>query len=245
MASRASRAKESLKNKIREQIAAAEEEKKREMFRRRVELARTGLYSYEQHKIGEAVQAFHTYLRILEEWKKCGEGKLHPSMFNLQEDRAELLLISGVYWDMSKLYDHTKTNEKYVEFIHYLDRFIVFSKGMPYQTVSAETLRKYIANDKGIHKKELKQAYARIAVTRCFIATSLVDVTDGETIGRLQVFRDQTLSRFLFGRISIRLYYWVSPGLARVLDYFPESTRIWMGRKLDWFSVKLSRFDSV
>src|SRR6478736_9329583 len=90
------------------------------MLRRRIELAQTGVRAFEAGKMADAVRNFHSYLRILEDWKGVGEGMLMPSHFDPKADVSELLLISGVYWDLAKLYDRTRGEEKKKEFQHYL-----------------------------------------------------------------------------------------------------------------------------
>src|SRR4051812_24538359 len=77
------------------------------MLRRRIELAQSGVRAFEEKRITEAVKNFRSYIRILEDWKGVPEGKLTPAHFDVTKDVAELLLISGVYWDLTKLYDRT------------------------------------------------------------------------------------------------------------------------------------------
>jgi hypothetical protein len=203
------------------------------MLRRRIELAQTGVRCYEIGKISEAVRNFHSYLRILEDWKQVGEGKLMPSHFDKKEDVAELLLISGVYWDLTKLYDRTAGERKRGEFQHYLQKYILFSKDMPFEHVCLETLRKYLNNNKARHKAEFKNAYKVMGGSNCFVATALLDVCAEETLPRLREFRDLRLAHSRSGRAFIAWYYRNGPKLATLTDYAPEWLRVAMGKAID------------
>jgi hypothetical protein len=204
------------------------------MLRRRIELAQSGVRAFENKKITDAVKAFHSYIRILEDWKGVPEGKLTPSHFDVKTDVAELLLISGVYWDLAKLYDRTKSADKQREFMHYLEKYILFARGMPFQHVCLETMRKYISNEKPVHKPEFKNAYKMLGgSSACFVATSLMDVCDPDTMPLLRDFRDEKLARSAVGRAFIRWYYRNGPGLAAAADRAPLFVRRAMGRALD------------
>ncbi len=217
----------------------AEQERRLLMLRRRIDLAQAGVRHYEMRKMAEAVKSFQSYLHILEDWKNVSEGRLTPQLFNVKDDVAELLLISGIYWDLAKLYDRTKSKEAL--FKHYMDKYVLFTKGMPYQTVCMETMRKYIGNDKPIHKAEFRNAYKALGGSNCFVATALIDVTEDGTLPKLQAFRDQVLLRSRVGRVSVRAYYWGGPYLAKVTDRAPETIRRLMGRGLDLLAKRLSR----
>jgi hypothetical protein len=208
------------------------------MLRRRIELAQSGVRSFEQKKITEAVKNFHSYIRILEDWKSVPEGGLKPALFDITKDVPELLLISGVYWDLTKLYDRTKSPDKQREFHHYLEKYVLFSRGMPFQHVCLETMRKYISNEKPVHKAEFKNAYKLLGGgSTCFVATSLIDVCDERTLPRLRRFRDERLSRSAGGRAFIAWYYRNGPGLAATADRAPEWVREGLGKALDLFAA--------
>jgi hypothetical protein len=212
------------------------------MLRRRIELAQAGVRAFENHKIPEAVKAFHSYLRILEDWKGEPEGKLTPAHFDVKADVAELLLISGVYWDLTKLYDRTKSADKQREFHHYLEKYTQFSRGMPFQHVCLETMRKYIGNDKPLHKAEFKNAYKLLGgSSSCFVATSLMDVCEPDTMPRLRDFRDEVLSASRAGRAFTRWYYRNGPRMARVADRAPQPVRRAMALAIDWLARGLER----
>jgi hypothetical protein len=157
-------------------------------------------------------------------------------------DVAELLLISGVYWDLAKLFDRTKSPQRQADFKHYLEKYILFSKGQPFQHVCLETLRKYIANDKPVHTAEFKHAYKIMGGSSyCFVATSLADVCDERTLGRLRHFRDARLKRHAAGRGFVAWYYRSGPAMAAWADRQPRWLRRAMGLGLDWLAWAVSR----
>ena len=101
--------------------------------RKRLEVAMVGaVRANEQHRYVDAAKSYHAYLRVLEEVKGVGEGGLVPSHFDsTKAEMGELLLLVGVYWDLTKIYDWTKSPDKYRDFKGYLDKYLLFSRGMP------------------------------------------------------------------------------------------------------------------
>src|SRR5262249_3769559 len=137
-----------------EAMQRLEREKLLQSARRRLEIAMAGVKANEQHKYVEAVKSYHGYLKILEEVKGVPEGGLVPSHFNFENEMGELLLLVGVYWDLAKIYDHTRTRDKYGDFRAYLDKFLLFSRGMPHERMCREMVRKYLRREKPSHSKE-------------------------------------------------------------------------------------------
>jgi hypothetical protein len=155
-------------------------------------------------------------------------------------DLPELLLISGIYWDLAKLYDRTANESRLKDFRLFLQKYVQFSKGMPFETVSAETMRKYIAVEKPRHRAEFMSAYKQLADTKCFIATSLVDLCEESTLPGLRRFRDRQLSATTCGRVLMLIYYALSPALAAALDRAPEPLRRASARVLDAIARRLA-----
>ena len=222
--------KEEQANSLRESIQAsidlAEAEHQRELFKRRLEMARKGLEAFKARQIPDAVRQFIGYIKILEKWKKSGEGGLSPTSFDLKRDAAELLLISQVYWNLAKVFDRSKVASNQKNFNHYLNQFVKFSKGMTFEPLSTELLRKFLKNDNPTHKSEFKKAFATLGGGKCFVVTSLLDHVEIESLESLWEYRDMVLSRSFIGRAMIRIYYLVGPSLARGLNHCPEFFRI-------------------
>lgn len=225
--------------KMEQDAERAAEERRRELFRKRLEIAKNGLKSYQLHRIGDAAQSFHTYIRVLEEWKKVNEGELNPTLFDAKDEAAELLLLTGVYWDLAKMYDRTRNPKRQSEFQHYLDKYVAFSKGSKFQQMSAETLRKYLAKGSPMHMEAFRKAYVDLGGGKCFVATALLDVIDEDTFFSLKRFRDEILKNSIWGRAVIRIYYRLSPRWVLILDRSSRQTRTRAGAVLDFLSKKM------
>lgn len=218
---------------IEDAIESAKEEHKRQLKAHRIDLARNGLKFYKERKFGEAVKAFHSYIRILEDMKGVGEGQLRPSQFDPKKEGPEVMLISGVYWDLAKLYDRTRSEGRFKECRHYLEKFVLFSKGMPFEALSTETLRKYVVHDKPMHHAAFKQAYKTLSGNNCYIATALFEELKEDTIPSLRSYRDNVMLKSFWGRSFVRFYYLTSKPLVPVVENLPRFIRSWLGRLLD------------
>ncbi len=230
-----------VRKKIRDRIALAEEAKKVSLQRQRITLAGKGVQSYDEKNLVDAARAFKAYIKILEDLKGVPSGGLSPSHFDKGKELPELMLISGVYWDLVKLYDRTRSAEKYAEFKSYLAKYIQFSKGMTYQSVASETMRKYLQARRPVHRKDIQEAYKQIADGKCFIATELVAYTGPGTIPALQGFRDQYLKRSRPGRLFVAWYYRKGPGLAAKIGRTPAVARWIAGKSLDLLAAFLPK----
>ncbi len=220
--------------KIQREIEKQERERLRQLREKRLTQAKLGIHYFNSHDYRQAVLSFLQYLRSLEGIKGVKEGNLHPSQFDRKEDLSELILISGVYWDLVKVYDRDKkSKEKYALFKKYLNQFVAFSKGMPFEPLSSESLRKYIRNDKPVHAKDFKMAYQAMTGSKCFVVSSLLDLVDRETLEFWRNWRDQVLSRSWGGRGVIWIYYRVGPFLAAVLNRSPRFLRSGVASLLD------------
>ena len=228
--------KHGYRKRIEQSMEHAEIEQLRKLSRTRVELARQGVALYNQRKIADAVIAFKTYLKVLERIKGVGEGQLTPGNFDKKADISELLLINGVYWDLMKIYDQTTQSKSFTEFQHYTEKFVLFARGMPFQPLASETIRKYISNNKAVHKADFRGAYKLIATSNCFVATHLVDVTSSDTIEIFREFRDEFLSATSGGRKLACWYYRHGGKLALATDRQPEWMRRILGKSLDRFA---------
>lgn len=232
--------KKSISRKISAEIDRASLEKEARHKRIRIELAAIGVKAFRDQRLPEAIKAFRSYIRVLEETKGVGDGNLAPEHFDKTKDIHELLLISGVYWDLVKLYDKTRNQDQRRNFLHFMEKFIQFSKDMPYQSVCAETLRKYILAEKPFHKEDFRNAYRMLGgVLHCFVATALFDVIDEETLPNLQKYRDERLLNSKLGRIFVKIYYQFGPWIAKPIWSFPEPIRKFLGKSLNYLTKRL------
>lgn len=225
-----------LRSRIEKQLRRQQEEQRKELLRKRVEIAKEGVKLGLEGKPIESVKKYQQYILILEMWKKCGREGLKIDLFDRTKDLYEIVLLSGIYWDMARLYDKAKSADQLAELKLCLNKYVNFSKGMPFQPLSAEALRRYLGSGRCKHRTEFKSAYVSLTGERCFIATSLLDVTSPTTVVRLRNFRDGTLRHSRLGRSFIRFYYRHSRKLIPALDRLPESVRKTAGFFLDQFA---------
>ena len=218
------------REKAEREFQRAEAENKRILFEKRLSFAQEGAKAYEVSDFGNAVRAMSMYLAVLEHAKRVKPNGLTPNLF-VGKERSELLMISAVYWDLIKIYDRTKAKDKRKMFFDYMDKYILFSKGMPYQPLCAEALRKYA--ERSNHPADFKKAHRQLTGEKCFVATSLMDLIEPETLPRLRQLRDQRLLKFALGRVFVRVYYAIGPELAQLMDQMPNAVRRGTARLLD------------
>lgn len=223
------------KRKVQRQIEDQERDRKNKLLKRRIEIAVTGVKAQEAGKTMEAMGHYMNYLHLLEDWKGVKSGGLTPTHFDKSKDLYELLLISGMFWDLAKIFDRMKSPDKKKQFLHYLEKYVQFSKGMPFQPLCKETLRKYVQNDKGIHHLEFKNAYKQLggSDSNCFIATALMEEVQPQTIPSLRSYRDKYLLKTARGRAFIAIYYRLGPPLAVVIERLPHSIRVQLAKVID------------
>jgi hypothetical protein len=238
-----------LRSRIQTSIDKAKEEQKKELFKKRVELARVGIDRKTGARTPESIGAFENYLRILEEMKKVKEGGLTPSHFDRKLDIHELLLVSGIYWDLAKVYDHAKPSKQQIAKLSLcLEKFVIFSKKMPFETVCAETLRKYIHNNKAVNKDLFKKAYVKLRDGKCFVATELSEHLDDSVFHVLRSIRDQVLLVHPLGKRMVSAYYRLGPIVSEILRSSPQWLRKSAARLVDlivFFIKVIVQFEKV
>ena len=198
------------RKKYKAQIEQAAREKHIASFNHRMELAKQGVDACKRKDYRAALQFHHAYLDSLE---KAKGGDLTPKSFDQKSEAAEMLMITGVYWDLAKVYDRIgqKNNSKVKLMIN---KFVLFSKGMNYQRLSQEMLRKLLTNDRPVNRALFKEAYVKLGGGRCFIATAVEEHCETESVLVLKRFRDEILLKNNFGRAFVRIYYKIGPIIA-------------------------------
>ncbi len=238
--------KQELRSRIQESIDKARDDQKRELFKRRVELARLGVDKFGSAKAAESVGAFESYIRLVEEMKKVKEGGLTPSHFDKKLDLPEMLLISGMYWDLAKVYDRAVPSKNSIAKMNLcLEKFVIFSKKMPYELICAETLRKYVYNDKATHKDAFLKHYKKLTDGRCFIASAVYEHLHRDTFDTLRWYRDFRLNRSFLGKGIIHSYYAVGPLLANWVERWPHFLKRALARMLDRFARRAGKSNRV
>jgi hypothetical protein len=226
------------RRRVQRQLLQAERERREKLYRHRMQLVSSGVKAVKKKDYAEALKSFQSYLLIMEELKDVSRGGLTPGNFDKKKELPELVLISGIYWDLAKIYDHSRP--QYAEFVSALEKFVVFSKNMPYEAVCTELVRKYLRNEKPSHAKEFRDTYRRMSGHKCFVVGALIDEVEPETPQRMRAFRDKVLLRSWPGRLAVRAYYLAGPGLAWVVERLPSPFRRRLGRAVDGLSRRLS-----
>jgi hypothetical protein len=201
-----------VRKKIEEAFERQQDQKKREAWNRRLELARKGVRHYEEGRLPEALRLFKDYISILENKYGVGVGGLTLSVFNLKKDAGEVLLIAGVYWDLVKIYDHMKGHSAEMRIC--LNKFIEFSIDRPHLILASEAIRKYIASKSAVNVQDFKSAQQVLHkhLAKCFIAGAVFGPASPE-VQILQNFRDTFLESHFVGRQFTRVYYKMSPAI--------------------------------
>lgn len=221
------------RQEIEKQMRQAANERKKDLMKRRLEYVNKAVAAQVAKKPGEAVFNYRAYLTVVEELKGASPGGLTPTLFDKTKEMGDLLMLAGVYWDLTRLYDRTDSPDKRAEFIGYLEKFLLFTKGFTWQPLCAESLRRYIMSGRTKHPRDFKNAYKLIGKGGCFVVTALSDLTEEQTLENLRSFRDTVLARTWTGRLMIRVYYRVGPVLADLTDIAPLSFRRFLARGAD------------
>lgn len=205
---------------IQEAFERQQEQRRKEAWRHRIDIAKRGVLLYEKGKLPEALKTFRDYISILENRFGVGAGGLNLGVFDIKKDAGEILLIAGIYWDMAKIYDHMKGHQG--EMRHCLNKFLEFSIGRPHIILSAEAIRKYMTSGRCSNVNDFKSAHMLITrhLTKCFVATAVFGPMSSE-VETLREFRDTRLAPHFAGRAFIRLYYAISPPIAHALIKAP------------------------
>jgi hypothetical protein len=229
------------RKQIERQMAVQEDVQRRALMKKRLDFVTAGLDLLSKHKAAEAVISFRNYIKLLEDFKGVGDGGLTPAHFDYAKDLGDLLLLSGIYWELTKLFDRTSSEETRQLFLQYMEKFISFSNGTSYQALSAEGLRRYIAHGRPNHREAFKNAYKVLGKGKCFVVSSLVDVIDYETLPTFWSLRDDYLMHRGWGRAFVRVYYAVGPTLARLMDALPGFARRRLGAMLNRLARSIRR----
>ena len=193
-------------------------------YQQRITVVKQGKNAYIKNDFANAIVHYRNYLKIIAQTKQKTEVELVPELFNSQREISELLLISQVYWDLLKVYDLAPNFEK--EFKRSLNKFIIFTKGLPFQVVNAELLRKYINKGKTRHLNDLKAAQKKIGVAakKCYVATHAFGAEHSVT-NELRHFRDRVIFYSLPQWLIIQ-YYKYSPSFVDFCQKHPVFDKI-------------------
>jgi hypothetical protein len=166
-------------------------------------------YAKESMDIGDFANAlikYTDYLNIMAEVKQVKDFyALRPTHFDAKKDLTEMLMLSHVFFEMSRVYDAIP---KYAEdSIRCIDQFINFSINQPYQVVNSEMLRKFIKKSRFKNSEAFKSAYQQIFVQskKCYVVTFCYG-SDHQVTNDFRKLKDFLLD-YRLGQEFIRLYY--------------------------------------
>lgn len=184
-------------------------------YRERLKYLRRGQEAFQGKEVSKAVQFYATYLKALADYFGIPENHLDPKFFDLKQDKAELLLISQVYWDLSKAYDRSPGLQS--ECIRCLAQFVKFTIGFKHQHINAQLLKKYLRHNSAVNQQAFKSAFTKIQVDskKCYIATYAFGENHKITTS-LRSFKANSLNHSNLGINLISTYYEYSP---RVIEY--------------------------
>lgn len=218
-------------------------------YTHRITIAKQGREAFQQKDYIAATKKYNEYLGILAELNDVDDVyKLSPAMFDNKKEVTEMLLISHVYWEISRINEMTPKLQK--TYAKALSQFVKFTVNQPYQVFNAEMLRKYIKKNKNVSAQInlLNDAYQQIFVQskKCYIATMCFTETHQTT----QILRDfkQVILKYKYGRHFVANYYSVSsrlvsfcqtrPYLKNSINFFTRPLLTLLAKTLQQFILK-------
>jgi hypothetical protein len=210
-------------------MSIASEKKDKEQQRRklalqkkyvlRITIARQGREAFSQRDYVTAASKYNEYLRILSELNDQEDiFRLSPSMFDEKAEITEMLLISHIYWELSRINEMTPKLQAAYQMC--LSQFVKFTVNQPYQVLNAEMLRKYIKKNKNNSNQIelLNSAYQQIFVEskKCFVSTLCYGSHHPITMD-LRKFKSSLL-KTTFGQKLVEVYYRLSSKFVAFLE---------------------------
>lgn len=198
----------------------------RAKYAQRITIAKQGRELFINKDYTNAAKKYNEYLNILAQSQDTEDiYQISPAKFDPKKDVTEMLLISHIYWELSRIYEMTPKLQN--SFDKCLKQFVRFTINQPYQVLNSEVLRKYIKKNKNKSRqiRALQNAYSQIQVQsrKCFVATFALGEGHWATT-ELRLFK----SRFLggdFGSRLVGIYYQISHPLVKWLETKPRLAR--------------------
>ena len=180
-------------------------------YRDRLKVLRLGQEYSQKDDIPNAVKAYVKYLQALADYYGVEEKNLKPVLFSGKNNVVEILMVSQVYWDLSKSYDRAPKLTS--ECQRCLNQFILFSLGFKFQYLNSEMLRKYIKRRVAHNPKLFEEAYQQMRdeSKKCYIATYCFH-ENHYVVETLRDFKAFILN-YKLGKIFVDQYYAFSPRL--------------------------------
>lgn len=194
----------------------AKDDRKVKLWKSRTNLVRQGHTQMANKLYSEAAISYEKYLKLVEMVFDCPKGQLTPQMLKEAAKTAELTVISGVYWDLVRVYDTSdQYGDRQKHAAKQLGAFVPFTPIFP-DIVKKALIFQRQARHPEVVKQFLVSANAKRS--RCFVATSAFNSPIQHEVLILRQFRDHKLRQTPWGRKFIKVYYAYSPALACFLD---------------------------
>lgn len=194
----------------------AKDDRKIKLWKSRTSLVRQGHNQMANRLYSEAAISYEKYLKLVEMVFDCPKGQLTPQMLKEAAKTAELTVISGVYWDLVRVYD---TSDQYGDRQkHAAKQLAAF---VPFTPIFPDIVKKALIFQKSARHPEVVKQFlvaANAKRSRCFVATSAFNSPVQREVLILRQFRDHKLRKTAWGRKFIKVYYAYSPALACFLD---------------------------
>lgn len=194
----------------------AKDMKKKRLWQNRVALVKNGHALMKNQLYSEAAISYEKYLRLVEIVFNCSPGQLTPEMLKESAKTAELTVITGVYWDLVRIYD---ASDKYGGRQKFAAKQL--AKFITYTPIYGDLVKKaQVFMKSARHPEVIKNLLiaSKAQRPRCFIATAAFTYPMATEVSELRRFRDESLKTTSFGRTLVFFYYKISPKIACFLD---------------------------
>lgn len=175
-------------------------------YNNRITITRFGKEAFDNGDYAIALSRYKEYLQIVADVKGAQDiYALRPSHFKPDKDLTEMMMISQVYLELSRIFDAVP---KYREEVSKcLAQFLHFTVNQPYQVINSELLRKHIKRSNLKNYNIFRDHYQQIAIQskKCYIVTFSLG-NDHPVTDHYREFKDWLL-QYAWGQEVVRLYY--------------------------------------
>lgn len=185
----------------------------------RITVAKFGKEFLDAGDYSSALRRFNEYLFILAEFKEVATPyDLKVSHFNPNKELTEMMMISHIFFEMSRLYDAVPKFKDDAQ--KCLDVFVHFSINQPYQVVNSEMIRKSIKRTAYKNPEMFRNSYQQIFIQskKCYIVTFCYGDSHPVT-QHFRAFKDYLLD-YSWGQFLVQVYYRYS---SRAVDEFSQN----------------------
>lgn len=181
-------------------------------YEHRITLARYGKEAMDAGDYANAIKKYIDYLSIMAEIKEKKDiYEIQVSMFDPKKELTEMLMISHIFFELSRLYDAVP--KYHDDSKKCLEQFVHFSANQPYQVVNSEMIRKYLKKSTLKNPEIFRASYQQIYVQskKCYIVTFCYG-ENHQVTNDYRVFKDWLLNYF-WGKKLVQYYYTFSSDL--------------------------------